>query len=349
MMRFIPCCMHAAVLLVLTSLVSAQTAVEQDFDLQAHRGGMGLMSEGTLAAFANALALGVSTLELDTQVTEDHQVVVTHDRQVQARNCQDTAPLFAGDPEFPYVGKYITNLTLAQVKTLDCGSRQVAGYPHQQVVPGATMPLLADVLALVKRSGADDVMLNIETKVEAGAPSETAPRDEFVRAVLAVIADSGIADQVTIQSFDWGALMLVKELNPALPLVALTNGQSFLRCGEPGRSPWLGGLDMDDFDCDVVAAVHSFGASVLSPVHGQPQDGKIGQPGYEPFVTPRMIQSAHRSGMQVIPWTVDDKPTMEYLIGFGVDGLITNYPDRLRDVLSSLNRPLPKAYKIDAN
>lgn len=344
-MRVIAYIIAVAVLVALPSLTSARPSEDRQFDLQAHRGGMGLMSEGTLAAFSNALALGVSTLELDTQVTEDHQVVVTHDRQVQARNCQDTAPLFAGDPEFPYVGKYIVNLTLAQVKALDCGSRQVAGYPHQQVVPGASMPLLADVLALVKRSGADDVMLNIETKVEAGAPSETAPRDEFVRAVLAVIADSGIADQVTIQSFDWGALMLVKELNPALPLVALTNGQSFLRCGEPGRSPWLGGLDMDDFDCDVVAAAHSIGAAALSPVHGQPQDGHIGEASYEPFVTADMVKSAHQVGMKVIPWTVDDKPTMEYLIGLGVDGLISNYPDRLREVLATMNRPLPRSYK----
>lgn len=327
-------------------LAAAGDGYTQAFDLQAHRGGMGLVSEGTLQAFANALQLGVTTLELDTQLTEDGQVVVTHDRQVQSRNCQDTAPATAGDPDYPYVGKYIRNLTLRQIQTLDCGSRQVAGYPEQVVVPGATMPLLADVLELVQDVGADTVMLNIETKVEAGAPEETAPRDEFVRAVLAVIAESAMADQVTIQSFDWGALMLVSELMPDLPIVALTNGQSFLRCGEPGRSPWLGGLDMDDFDCDVVAAVKSFGAAALSPVHGQPQDGRISDADYVPFVSSAMIESANAASIRVIPWTVDDKATMAYLIDLGVDGLITNYPDRLRDVLQSLGRPLPESYGV---
>ncbi|MFN3162122.1 MAG: glycerophosphodiester phosphodiesterase family protein [Pseudohongiellaceae bacterium] len=330
--------------MVMACLASPTPLQSQTFDLQAHRGGMGLYSEGTLTAFANALEMGVTTLELDTQLTADGEVVVTHDRQVQARNCQDTGPAFAGDPQYPYVGKYIKDLTLAQVQTLDCGSRQLAGYPQQRTVPGARMPLLKEVFDLVRQYRADEVMLNIETKVEAGAPEETAPREDFVRGVLAVIEASDMADQVTIQSFDWGALMLVNELAPAIPLLALTNGQSFLRCNEAGRSPWLGGLDMDDFDCDVVAAVHSFGASALSPVHGQPQDGSIADTDYVPFVTEQMIRAAHDAGMEVIPWTVDDRATMNYLLDLGVDGLITNYPDRLRDVLSERGRELPRSY-----
>jgi glycerophosphoryl diester phosphodiesterase len=199
---------------LLLVLLSGSPGWGQEFDLQAHRGGMGLVSEGTLPAFARALEIGVSTLELDTQLTADGAVVVTHDRQVQSRNCQDTEPAFADDPQFPYVGKYIKDLSLAQVQTLDCGSRQLAGYPQQRVTPGATMPLLRDVLNLVKLYGAEALKLNIETKVEAGAPHETAPREAFVRAVLKVIVDSGMETQVTIQSFDWGSLMLVRALWP---------------------------------------------------------------------------------------------------------------------------------------
>lgn len=75
------------------------------FDLQAHRGGMGLNVESSVASFSHALEMGVSTLELDVQITEDDQAVVTHDRQISSRTCRDTAPLFPGDPEYPYVGK----------------------------------------------------------------------------------------------------------------------------------------------------------------------------------------------------------------------------------------------------
>lgn len=323
--------------------VTAQEAV-QEFDLQAHRGGLGLVTESTLQSFSHALELGVSTLELDIQISEDGEAIVTHDRQVQAHKCRDTEPANSEDPEFPYVDKYIKNLTLSQIRTLDCGFQQLPGYSRQQNIAGATMPLLSEVFQLVKDYGADNVMLNIETKVEAGAPQETAPRTQFVDVVLEEIRSAGMDKQVTIQSFDWGALQELKRKAANIPTVALTNGQSFLQCGMPGKSPWLGGLDMDDFDCDVVAAVAELGVAALSPVHGNPQDGQIGDAGYQPFVTREIVQSAHSRGLKVIPWTVDDRATMEYLIDLGVDGIITNYPDRLREVMAGRGMPLPRRY-----
>lgn len=314
------------------------------FDLQAHRGGIGLTTESTLEAFATALDLGVSTLELDTQVTEDEKVVVTHDRQVSAQKCVDTAPAFAGDPEFPYVGDYITNLTLAQVKTLNCGYQQLPGFPEQEVVEGARMPELRDVLALVAERKARQVMLNIETKVEAGAPEQTAPRTLFVRRVFEEIRASGLEKQVTIQSFDWGALMEVHRLAPSWPLVALTN-YDFLQVGKPGASPWLGGIDVDDFGGDFVAAADSIeGVTTLSPNYGFPQNGSVGQPGFRFYATAEMVDAAHARGLKVVPWTVDDPATMEALLDAGVDGLITNYPDRLRAIMAERGMRLPKPY-----
>ncbi len=342
----------AALTAALFSLVACREvsppAALPTFDLQAHRGGLALVTESSLASFANALELGVTTLELDTQVTEDHKVVVTHDRKVSDKKCRDTAPVTAGDPEYPYVGKFIVNLTLAQVKTLDCGSLRLADFPFQRVVPGLTMPELNDVFKLVKAYGNTAVKLNIETKVEAGAPSETAPRDLFVRTVLADIERSGLPNQVTLQSFDWGALMLVRQLAPTLPIVALTNGQQFLQLGQPGKSPWLGGLDIDDFPGATlqekyVAAAKSFGVNTLSPVHGDPQNGRMGQPNYVPFTTPALVQAAHTAGMKVVPWTVDDRATFEALMDAGVDGLITDYPDQLRMVMNERGYALPAA------
>lgn len=333
-------------LLLILSLQFLHAAVQaqQAFDLQAHRGGLGLMTESTLDAFGNALALGVTTLELDIQITEDGHAVVTHDRQVQSHKCRDAQMLAANDPDYPYVGKYIKDLTLSQIHTLNCGYQQLPGYPEQKVIAGASIPLLAEVFALVDSYAADSVRLNIETKVEAGAPHETAPRSAFIAAVLREISEAGYQQQVTIQSFDWGTLMALRAAAPELPLIALTNGQSFLRCGEPGASPWLGGLDIDDFNCDVVAAAASFGASAISPVHGSPQDGVIGDPDYIPFVTEDMVQRAHEAGLKVIPWTVDDRETMHYLMELGVDGIITNYPDRLRQVMQERGLSLPSSY-----
>lgn len=316
---------------------------ERAFDLQAHRGGLGLTVESTVPAFAEALELGVSTLELDVQITEDRVAVVTHDRRVSGQKCRDTSPAVPGDPEFPYVGKYVNTLTLPQVKTLDCGSQRLAAHPGQELHPGERMPTLAQVLDLVNAYKAKQVGLNIETKVEAGAPAETAPREQFVEEVVADVRAADLVDQVTIQSFDWAALMRMAEVEPRFPLIALTN-RDFLQVDQPGASPWLGGLDIDDFDDSLVAAAASFGAAGISPVHGFPQDGRVTDPGYQPYVTTAMVDEAHAAGLAVVPWTVDDEPTMAALMDKGVDGMITDYPDRLRELMVERGLRLPRAY-----
>jgi glycerophosphoryl diester phosphodiesterase len=344
----------AALMVCLVPLASAAEKPSQlgkpgnspkEFDLQAHRGGLGLNVESSLASFSKALEMGVSTLELDVQITEDKQAVVTHDRKISSAKCQDTRPAFTGDPEYPYVGKYIKDLTLEQIRTMDCGTLTIAEHPGQLSSPGAQMLLLSDVLDLVKNYKANKVWLNIETKVEAGAPEQTAPREDFVQIVAREVRDAGMLDQVSIQSFDWGSLMRMKEVEPRLPIVALTNGDQFLQPGKPGASPWLGGIDIDDFDGDLVAAAHSFGADAISPVHGSPQNGKVTDANYKPYVTKDMVERAHKVGMKVIPWTINDKPTMEKLIDDGVDGIITDYPDRLREVMDERGLKLPKGYK----
>ena len=291
-------------------------AVGAGFDLQAHRGGLGLAVESSPLSFGTALDLGVRTLELDVQITADGQPVITHDRQVNPRVC-------TGE----FVGRYVKALTLAQLRTLDCGSTQKPGHPQQRLSPGSRMMLLDDVFALVRARGAEDVRFNIETKVEAGAPAETAPREQFVQVVAARVRASGFADRVAIQSFDWGALIRMRQVAPELPLVALTQ-PSFLRPG----SPWLGGIDLDAFGGDPVAAARSTGATVLSPT----VDGG--------YVTRELVDRAHAAGMTVVPWTVDEEPAMDALLDLGVDGLITDYPDRLRAVLARRGAPLPAAH-----
>ncbi|YCK38161.1 glycerophosphodiester phosphodiesterase family protein [Actinomadura sp. ATCC 39365] len=314
------------------------------FDLQAHRGGLGMTTEESLEGFTKALRLGVSTLELDTHVTKDLKVVVNHDRQISAQKCQDTGPLTPGDPMFPYVGKFIKDLTLAQIKTMNCGYRQLPGFPEQEVVDGFRMVELKDVLNLVRARRAKQVKLNIETKVEAGAPQQTAPRELFVRRVFEEIRASGIEDQVTIQSFDWGALMEMHRLATEWPLVALTN-HDFLQVGKPGASPWLGGIDADDFGGDFVSAAGSIpGVTALSPVYGFPQNGTISDPAFRFYVTEKMVSDAHERGLKVIPWTCDDPATIAALIDMGIDGIITDYPDRVRQIMAERGMRLPKSY-----
>lgn len=296
-----------AALLASAVLVAAPAAAQApDFDLQAHRGGRGEATEQSLRAFARSLELGVSTLELDVVLTRDRQPLVWHDPTIAAEKCADTAPAFAGDPQYPYVGKLVHDLTLAQIRTLDCG-RRLDDFPNAEVVPGNRIATLPQVFALADSYRADAVRYNIETKVDADEPEP----QEFVDVILATVRAAGKVERVDIQSFDWRTLPLVHRAEPSIPLVALYDEQT------PG-DPLIGALTV--------------GADAVSPdyrlVAGKPY-----------------VDRAHALGLKVIPWTVDDVDAMRRQIGYGVDGIITDYPTALRGVLAELSMPLPPAYR----
>jgi glycerophosphoryl diester phosphodiesterase len=301
------------------------------FDLQSHRGGRGEWTEESLAAFTNSLALGVTTLELDTHLTQDGKVIVWHDGTIQAGKCKDTEAATAGDPEFPYVGDRVAELSLAQIKTLDCGFQQLAGYPEQDVIEGNRITELKDVYQLVRDTNAAKVRFNVETKVESSEIGG-AGMESLTRAVVAEINASGMADRTTLQSFDWSSLNLTKEIAPELPLVALSSGNAWMGVGQPGASRNLGGIDIDDYNGSLPKAAAAQGYDVVSPTFSS--------------VTPAMIAEAHELGLPVIPWTVNTTADMERLMDLGVDGIITDYPTRLRTLMEERGLKLPKAYEV---
>ena len=292
------------------------------FDLQAHAGGRGEATGESLRAFAKSLELGVSTLELDINITKDHQPLVWHDPIIESQQCADTGPAFAGDPSYPYVGKLVHDLTLAQIRTLDCG-KPAGQFPRAEVVRGNKIAVLPEVFSLTDSYRAD-VRYNIETKVAADHPSTSAQPQEFVDVVLAAVRAAGKVDRLEIQSFDWRTLPLVRQAEPSIPLVALWNEHTWV----PG-SPWLATVNPDVVGDPVIGAM-MVGASILSPEYS--------------LVDRALVDRAHSLGLSVIPWTVDDASDMRAQIALGVDGIITNYPAVLRTVMAELGMPLPSAY-----
>ncbi|MCV6971803.1 glycerophosphodiester phosphodiesterase [Mycobacterium bohemicum] len=299
---------------------SADTA---GFDLQAHRGGRGETTEESLRAFAKSLELGVSTLELDVVITRDVQPLVWHDPTIQADKCSDTAPAYPGDPQYPYVGKLVHELTLAQIHTLDCGKR-LAEFPDAEVLHGNKIATLPEVFALAD-SYHSGVRFNVETKVEADRPGDSAQPQEFVDVILAAVRSAAKVDRVEIQSFDWRTLPMARREEPSIPLVALYDEQTWA----PG-SPWLAGEDAAAIG-DPMLGAKLIGADIVSP-HYTLVGGK-------PYV-----DHAHWLGLKIIPWTVNDEGAMREQIADGVDGLITDFPTLLRRVLAGLGMPLPPAY-----
>lgn len=320
---------------------------QRGFDAQAHRGGRGLHTEESLQGFARSIELGVSTLEMDIGITKDHVPVIWHDEFIMAEKCEDTAPIYPNDPAYPYVGKHIRDLTYNQILSLNCGFKQLEGFPEQQVVWGNRIAALPEVFDLAKAYNATDLWYDIETKLNPVDTNSTFGPQLFVDVILDAIFRAGVEDRVMIESFDWRSLPLVHERAPSIPLVALAD-RTTLYINESGASPWFGGLDIDDYDGDLNAVAAALGANIISPDYNGSEDKdeakSYGDDGFEFFTDRAFIDRAHELGLLVVPWTVEDRDTMAALVELGVDGIITDYPNVLRQVLVDLGVEVAHGY-----
>jgi glycerophosphoryl diester phosphodiesterase len=297
------------------------------FDIEAHRGGRALRPENTLPAFANALSMGVDTLELDMQITKDGVIVVSHDRGLNP----DLAR--ASDGHYVDTGTLYIELRLAQVKAYDVGqirpgSDYAAQFPEQRAVPGTRIPTLSEVFELVRRSGDRHVRLNIETKIDPNHPRESLDPDHFVAVVLDLLRREHFSKRVMIESFDWRTLLLVQKLAPGIATVYLTRQTG----PDPSvyvdkASVWTAGYDPSSYGGSVARAVKAAGGKLWSPYYRDLDAGTIAE--------------AHQLGVAVIAWTVNDASDMARLIDMGVDGIISDRPDVLRTVATAKGIPVP--------
>jgi len=303
----------AAVLVAFVAAGKAARPAEPDraFDLQGHRGARALAPENTLVAFARALSLGVTTLELDTAVTRDGVVVVSHDSTLNPDLTRRADGRWLGAP-----GPAIFSLTRAELLRYDVGrlrpdTAYARSFPDQVPVDGTRIPTLREVYALAKKAGNASVRFNVETKLEPGKPDETPAPDAFADAVLAVAREAGALDRTSIQSFDWRTLRRVQKVAPAVETCYLT--------AQAGGS--------------VPRLVRAAGGRCWSPSFRD--------------LTADALAEAHRLGLRVVPWTVNRPEDMAAVVALGVDGLISDRPDLARRVMQEKGRALPKPTPVE--
>ncbi|MGZ5239749.1 MAG: glycerophosphodiester phosphodiesterase [Caldimonas sp.] len=314
------------VLISLLGLVLAAPAWA--FDLQAHRGGRGLRPENTLASFENALRLGVTTLELDIAITADGVAVISHEPALFPGTARDAEGKWLKEP-----GPLIRSLTLAELQRYDVGRLNPdhpygKPFPGQQAQDGQRIPTLASLFALVRRLGAGDVQFDIETKIFPHRPNDTLPPEAFVTTLLGVIREAGMTDRVMIQSFDWRTLALVQRLQPGMRTVFLTvQSRGSNNVEDPA---WTAGRLARDYP-SLAHMVKAAGGTIWSPNFNS--------------IDEAAVRRAHEVGLQIIPWTVNEPADMSRLIDWGVDGLISDYPDRLRAVMRGRGLAVPPGVK----
>lgn len=309
----------------LAAVVLALFAVSaQAFDLQGHRGARGLAPENSLAGFERALAIGVHTLELDVVITADGVPVISHDTAPNPDITRDAGGRWLQSSGPPFFQRTLADLAELDIGRINPVSRYAMDFPLQQPVDGQRIPTLAALFERVQALRADHVRFNIETKLHPLRPAESPEPESFARAVVEVVRAWGMGSRVSIQSFDWRTLAAVQRIAPELPVVHLT--AQLPRFNTLDGEAWTDGLRLRDHP-DVPALVAAAGGRTWSPHHSN--------------ISQQLIGRARRLGLRVIPWTVNEATDMERLLDWGVDGIITDYPDRLRILMVQRGMRLP--------
>ena len=305
------------------------------FDLEAHRGGRDIRPENTLYSYAYAIELGATSIECDMQLTKDGQIVMSHN------------PILNSDITRDENGNYIENnkydirlMTVDELKKFDVGvmdpncGEYYDLHGKTQFTYDAKIPTLEELMQLIQSYGDKNIVLNIETKsypdpASAGYKNNADPK-KFVEVFNNIVKKYDMEDRVVLQSFDWQTLIEMKKLNPNISTSALWQEQpswgrdsESLRRYEKKKSPWLGGLDIKDYQGNPVKAAHAIGADIISPYYTE--------------ISKQNVDEAHSLGMKVVPWTVNNEKDMNMLLDMGVDGIISDKPWLLKQVLEKRN------------
>lgn len=300
------------------------------FEIIAHRGGRAQEPENTVEALAAALATGVSGLHVNLVFSADDVPVAHHGYRL------DDDRTRGADGEW-LTGQtpLVRDLSYRELRRYDVGRprpRSVVArhFPDQYPEDGARIPSLADVYTFLRRSRREDVGLFLEVGLTPTHRAHMPAPRQISEILLRIIKGERALDQTWVQAFDWIVLRGLLYLEPKIRTAFLTVERPWLnniQRGKPGPSPWLGGIDIDDYDGSIPKAVKAAGGRIWAPFWRD--------------LTPESLSEAHELGLRVVVWLVNDRETMNGLIQLGVDGIITDDPAALREVVHENGLPLP--------
>lgn len=309
-------------------------AMSHALELQGHRGARGLHPENSLHGFAQALAIGVHTLELDTAITRDGVMVIAHDPRLNPEITRGDDGRWIRPPLRP-----ISTMTFAELQRYDVGRIDPAAeyaqrFAHQRGRDGVRIPRLSALLQMLQDPAATNVRVNIETKIFPDEPALTVDAETFARTLIGELRVAGMAARATIQSFDWRTLAVVQREAPDIATAYLTAQQPWMDnigAGSAQDSIWTGDTQFR-IAGSVPRMVKAAGGRIWSPFHGD--------------LSAELIAQAHTLGLRVIAWTANTRADIERLIDWQVDGIISDYPDLLRTIAAERGVPLPAPVRV---
>ncbi|KAB1062888.1 glycerophosphodiester phosphodiesterase [Salibacter halophilus] len=272
----------------------------ENFDIQGHRGCRGLLPENSLEAFEKALEIGVTTLEMDVVVSGENRLIVSHEPYISKEICDipDSIPQNSDKLN-------IYKMDHGQIRNFDCGTKFNPRFPEQKKIK-TYKPTLTEVIELAKsfseKNNTPPVHFNIETKCIPETDNIYHPEpNEFAELLIQTIKKHGLTDRFTLQSFDIRTLQYAHENHPEVEIALLIE-------------------NVKPFEENI--AELGFKPDIYSP------DFEL--------LNAQDIENLHEQNIRVISWTVNEKDDMINLINWGIDGIITDYPNRLTEVLTEI-------------
>ncbi|WP_040278833.1 glycerophosphodiester phosphodiesterase family protein [Psychroserpens damuponensis] len=265
---------------------------QKAMDIQGHRGCRGLHPENSLPAFKKALELKVHTLELDLAISKDHKVVVSHEPFM---NHEIALDLF-GNEITPNLEKSFNlyQMPYDSIKLYDCGSKKHPRFPFQKNEK-VYKPLLKEIIDLAERESENTIFYNIEIKSMPEYDGIYSPSVKaFVKLVLDIVETKGISERTIMQSFDMRALEETKLQNPQLQTALLVDENEFI---------------------DTKLQTLSYKPEIISP--------------YFKLLDKETVLKLQNDGFKIIPWTVNEIDDINLMYDLNVDGIISDFPDRI--------------------
>ena len=290
-----------------------------------HRGARGDLPENTLNSFQYLFDYLISAYETDILISKDLIPVITHDFKLDPSFTQDNNGEWITDENIKIFDLTYEELSKYDVGTLNKLSKYGRNFVNQKSLPNQKIPKLDDLLNLTARNQTENLIINLEIKSTPAQENFTPLPQEMVKLVLDVVNNSALKDKIIYSSFDWRVLREVRDQNPHAPRAYLTElHQSGSKISGTiyDQSPWMDFIPLKNA-VELPRLIASLGGRAWHP--------------YYRDISKKMIDISHEENLAVNVWTVNDEDDMLKMIKYGVDGIITDYPLRLKNLCEKNN------------
>ena len=290
-----------------------------------HRGARGDLPENTLDSFKYLFENNINSYETDILISKDLIPVITHDFRLDPSLTKDEKGNWITDENIKIFDLTYNEILKYDVSSLNKLTRYGRRFLNQRSLENQKIPKLDELLELSSKNLSQDTIINLEIKSTTNEKNLTPSPKEMVQIVLNEIKKSNLQDKIIISSFDWRILREVKNQSPEISRAYLTFQQEKglkIKKTIYSKSPWIDHIPLT-IVYDLPKIIKELGGSAWHP--------------YYKDINKKAVKDAHDYNLPVNVWTVNDEYNMLKMIEYEVDGIMTDYPLKLKELCDKKN------------